>query len=129
MSGRTDRTRMICIVCPLGCELEVEVDSERGEIIDITGFRCSKGREYAIREVTDPRRVLMTIVKVRGGRLPIVSVKTAEPIPKDMLLGAVRAVSRIVVDAPVKVGDTIVGNLLGSGVPVVATNNVRKSSI
>jgi len=129
MGGRTDRTRMICIVCPLGCELEAEVDSERGEIIDIKGFRCSKGREYAIREVTDPRRILMTIVKVKGGNLPVVSVKTAEPVPKDMLLDAVKVISRIVVDAPVKAGDIIFDNLLGTGVSVLATNNVHKASL
>ncbi len=70
----------------------------------------------------------MAIVKVRGGHLPVVSVKTAEPIPKDRLTDAVRAVSRIVLKAPVKVGDTIVKNLLDTGVSVVATNNVHKSS-
>lgn len=129
MSGRTDRTKMICIVCPLGCELEVEVDSESGEVIEIKGSRCAKGREYAIREITDPRRILMTIVKVRGGHLPVVSVKTAQPIPKDMMLGAVRAISRMVVEAPVKIGDIIVGNLLGTGISVVATNNVHTSSL
>jgi len=129
MRGGTDRTRMICIVCPLGCELEVEVDGERGGIVDIKGFRCTKGKEYAIREVTDPRRILMTIVKVRGGHLPVVSVKTEEPVPKDILLDAVKVISKIVVEAPVRVGDTIVRNLLGTGVSVVATNNVHKSSL
>ena len=129
MRGGTDRTRMICIVCPLGCELEVEVDGERGGIVDIKGFRCTKGKEYAIREATDPRRILMTIVKVRGGHLPVVSVKTEEPVPKDILLDAVKVISKIVVEAPVRVGDTIVHNLLGTGVSVVATNNVHKSSL
>lgn len=129
MSGRTERVRMICIVCPLGCELEVEVDGESGEVIEIKGSRCSEGREYGIREVTDPRRILMTVVKVSGGHLPVVSVKTAEPIPKDMMLGAVRAISRTVVEAPVEVGDIIVRDLLGTGVSVVATNSVRRSGL
>lgn len=129
MSEDIGKTKMICIVCPLGCELEAEIDSESGEIIDIKGSRCPKGREYAIREITDPRRILMTIVKVRGGRLPVVSVKTAGPIPKGKLLDAAMAVSQIVVDAPVMVGDTVVDNLLGTGVSVIATNNVHKSSL
>lgn len=129
MSGRTERTKMICIVCPLGCELEVELDGESGEVIEIKGSKCSKGKEYAIREATDPRRILMTIVKLRGGHLPVVSVKTAEPIPKDMMLGAVRAISEILVEAPVEVGDIIVRDLLGTGVSVVATNRVRRSGL
>jgi len=129
MSEEIGKRKMICIVCPLGCELEAEIDGESGEIIDIKGSRCPKGREYAIGEITDPRRILMTIVKVRGGRLPIVSVKTAEPIPKGKLLDASMAVSQIVVDAPVMVGDIIVDNLLGTGVSVIATNNVHKSSL
>lgn len=126
MGENVGRKRMICIVCPVGCELEVEMNEERREIITVKGFRCPEGKDYAIREVSDPRRILMSVVKVRGGHLPVVSVKTAEPIPKSRLVDGARAVSRIVVEAPVKVGDIVVNDLLGTGVSVIATNNVHK---
>ncbi len=127
MNERTQKVRMICIVCPMGCELEAVKKEGTTEIISIEGFRCPKGKEYANREIADPRRVLMTVINVKGGHLPIVSVKTAKPIPKQILVYAVRAVSKIKVDAPINAGDIIINNLLGTGIPVVATNNVGKT--
>jgi len=127
MNQETGKLRMICIVCPLGCELEMETGREPKQIVNIKGSRCSKGKEYAAREAADPRRVLMAVVKVRDGNLPVVSVKTDEPIPKQMLLEAVRAISKIEMEAPVKAGDILIDNLLSTGARVVATNNVRKA--
>ena len=124
MKTKTEKMEMICIVCPLGCKLEASQD-EDGRI-QVKGFRCPKGNEYAKREISDPRRILMMVVRVRGGHLPVVSVKTAEPIPKNVLRDAVAAVSEIEISAPVKAGDPIVDDLLDTGVPVVATNNIRK---
>lgn len=126
MDEEVDKISIICIVCPVGCELEVVRDKEQSRIIDIKGLRCPKGKEYACREVTDPRRVLMAVVKVRDGHLPVVSVKTAEPIPKNRLFDAVKRISRIEVEAPIKLGDIIVDDILGTGVPLIATNNVKK---
>jgi len=127
MSRKTEKLKMICIVCPLGCELEVETGREPKQIVRIKGSRCFKGKEYAAREVTDPRRVLMAVAKVRDGHLPVVSVKTDRPIPKQMLREAVKAISKIEIDAPVKAGDIVIENLLGTGARVVATNNVGKA--
>jgi len=127
MNERTQKVKILCIVCPTGCELEAVKKEGTNEIISIEGSRCPKGKEYANREIADPRRVLITVVNVKGGRLPIVSVKTAKPIPKHMLSDAVRAVSRIEVDAPVNAGDIIINNLLGTGIPVIATNNIGKT--
>jgi len=127
MNVKTVKTKMICIICPLGCELEAEMEKEGKEIISIKGFKCPKGKEYATREITDPRRVLMAVVKVKGGHLPVVSVKTAKPIPKHRLFDAVRVISKIEIKAPIKTGDVIVNNLLGTGIPVIATNNIRKA--
>jgi CxxC motif-containing protein len=127
MNIKTVRTKMICTICPLGCELEAEIQKEGNGIMNIKGFKCPKGKEYATREITDPRRVLMAVVKVKGGHLPAVSVKTAKPIPKHVLFDAVRVISNIEVEAPIKAGDVIVSDIIGTGVPVVATNNIKKS--
>ncbi len=127
MTEGTEKIKIICIVCPTGCELEAEIKKGKNKILSIEGSRCPKGKEYANREITDPRRILMTVVNVKGGHLPIVSVKTAKPIPKHMLSDAVRTISRTKVDAPVNVGDIIIKDLLGTRIPVVATNNVGKT--
>jgi CxxC motif-containing protein len=107
--------------------MEANILKEKNEVLEIKGFRCPKGRDYAEREIVDPRRTLMTVIKVRNGHLPVVSVKTSKPIPKNRLFDAVKAVSKIEVEAPVKIGDIIIDDLLGTGVSVIATNNVKKN--
>ncbi len=113
-----------CIVCPMGCEITVTL--RNNEVISIKGNRCARGAEYAKEEVLEPKRVLMTVIKVRNGDLPVVSVKTSKPIPKKLIPKAVEVLADLEVEAPVRVGDVVVKNLLGLGVDVVATRSVGK---
>ena len=77
---------IICISCPKGCRITVQNRGE--EIISITGNDCPKGIKYAKGEFINPLRILPTTVKVIGGELPLVSVKTEKAIPKRLLLKA-----------------------------------------
>ena len=120
---KEETLKFTCIVCPIGCELIVK--KVGAKIIDIKGYKCPKGKEYAIQEVTNPQRILMTVVKVRGGSLPTVSVKTAKPIPKAKLFEAVKYLSKLELKPPIKIGDVIVDDIVGTGVPIVATRNVN----
>jgi CxxC motif-containing protein len=74
---------LICINCPLGCALTVTL--ENGEVTRVTGNTCPRGEAYARKECTNPTRIVTTTVRVEGGRLPVVSVKTASDIPKEKL--------------------------------------------
>lgn len=53
-----------CIVCPLGCRIQVEM--EGGEIKSVKGYSCSRGLEYAKNEVTMPKRTITTSVRAIG---------------------------------------------------------------
>ena len=108
--------RFTCIVCPLGCSIEVEV--ENGKVKDIKGCRCPRGKEWAVQEVTNPRRVVMSVVPVEGGALPTVSVKTAEPVPKDKIPELMKFLAKLRLKAPVKVGETVAE---WEGIKIVAT--------
>jgi len=114
----------LCIGCPLGCRLEVDEDSQ-GEIIEVRGSSCRKGDRYAAQEHTDPRRNLTTTVAVSGGLWPRLPVKTAGDIPKDLLRDACEELRTVRMQAPVKVGDVVVEDLLGTGCAVVATRDMR----
>ncbi|MEM2150831.1 MAG: DUF1667 domain-containing protein, partial [Candidatus Bathyarchaeia archaeon] len=114
--------RITCIICPLGCALKVLL--KNGEVVSVEGNRCQRGVMYAKDEVK-PKRTLITVVKVYGGALPVVSVKISKPIPKDLIPEAMKAVSKVSVRAPVKIGDVIIKNLLGLGVDVIATRDVE----
>jgi CxxC motif-containing protein len=115
---------IICIICPRGCRIRVEKD-ERGRI-KVSGYGCPRGREYAIQEITNPQRILISVVKCIDGDLPVVSVKTDKPIPRDKLVEASKILANIVVKAPVNIGDVILEDLLGLGVRVVATRPCKR---
>lgn len=115
--------KLICIGCPLGCELTAQV--EGGEVREVTGNTCPNGERYARKELTNPTRILTTTVRVRGGTLPVVSVKTAGDIPKEALLRCVETLRDLEVPAPVTLGQVIVPDILGTGVDLVATKSVE----
>ncbi len=113
---------LTCIGCPLGCAITLEMDGDA--ILSITGNSCKIGENHARKEMTDPTRIVTSTVKVTGGRLPVVSVKTAADIPKDKIFDCVRALQTVQIAAPVSIGQVIVPDILGTGVDIVATRNV-----
>ncbi len=111
-----------CISCPIGCEVSLEVENE--EIIDISGNKCPRGIDYVKGEYFNPTRILPTTVRVKGGVLPLVPVKTANPIPKDLLEEAMKELAKVELKAPVKLGQVVIENILETGVDVVATRDL-----
>ncbi|MEM3478644.1 MAG: DUF1667 domain-containing protein [Candidatus Bathyarchaeia archaeon] len=95
-----------------------------GKVVLVEGNRCQRGVTYAHSEVK-PKRALITVVKVHGGVLPVVSVKTSKPIPKDLIPEAMKAISKISVKAPIKIGDVIIKDLFSLGVDIIATREVE----
>ena len=113
-----EKRDLTCIGCPLGCQITVTM--ENGEVTDVKGNTCPRGDKYAREEVTNPTRVVTSIVKVEGGNLAAVSVKT-----KEKIFDILDEIKPVVVKAPVKIGDVIVPNVAGTGVDVIATKNIQ----
>lgn len=114
---------LTCIGCPLGCLVTVEL--ENGEVISVTGNTCKRGDDYVRKEVTSPTRIVTSTVKVIGGNAVTVSVKTKSDIPKDKIFDCVKALKEVEVAAPVAIGDVVLENVVGTGVDIVATKNVK----
>ena len=117
-----DKTKMTCIVCPLGCEITVTTDS--GKITDITGNSCKRGEAYARTEITDPRRTLTTTMRVSGGSRPLVPVKSSQPIQQPRLLDCMRVIDTVRANAPVRIGDVLITDICNTGVDIIATDDV-----
>lgn len=98
-------SELICTCCPNGCAL-VPGQSEDGALA-IEGALCKRGIEFGIAELTDPRRTLTTTVRVSGGRYPLVSVRSAEPVRKAELIGIVKNLREVTLLAPVHCGDDV----------------------
>jgi CxxC motif-containing protein len=116
-------TGYLCIGCPLGCRLEVE-EGDHGEIVEVRGFSCRKGRDFAVAEHTHPTRMVTTTVAVQGGRWARLPVRTVDPVPKDQVAALCTALRTVTVRAPVRLGDVIVADALGTGVDVVASRDL-----
>ncbi len=117
-----ERMVLTCISCPIGCEVEFEVQDN--EIKNIEGNRCPRGKDYVQEEYFNPTRILPTTVRVKNGILPLVPVKTLKPIPKDLLEEAMVELAKVELEAPVRVGQVVLENILDTGVDVVATRNL-----
>ncbi|CEP79880.1 DUF1667 domain-containing protein [Paraclostridium sordellii] len=110
-----------CTVCPMGCSLVVsKVDGE----YKVEGNTCKRGAKYGVEEVTNPRRVITTTVKLNGSYLNLLPVKTNDSIPKELMFDIMKLLDNVVVNAPVNVGDIIIKDVLGTGVDVVSAKSM-----
>jgi CxxC motif-containing protein len=119
----TTTTTYLCIGCPLGCRLEVDED-DANAIVEVRGYDCKRGREYAQQEHTDPRRTVTTSISVRDGRWARLPVKTTTPVPKRLVRDVNAAIQRLTLTAPVKLGQVVLRDVLGTGADVVATRDM-----
>lgn len=118
-----EKRELICINCPLGCNLEVFIN---GDNIRVTGNSCKRGETYGIKECTNPTRIVTTTVFVKNGTEEVLPVKTERDIPKDKIFDCIRALKDVVAEAPVNIGDVIVYDILGTGVNITATKSISK---
>ena len=107
---------LTCIVCPLGCRMTVEKD---GDNFIVTGNTCPRGKEYAVKELTNPVRTLTTTVRFTDGKFA--PVKTNLPIPKDMILECMKIINNYYGTSDKKEGTVIIENILGTGADIIIT--------
>ena len=110
---------LICIVCPKGCPMKVELNGK--EILSVEGFTCPRGKKYAIDECTHPMRTVTTTARTdRGG---VIAVKTDKTIPKEKMFDLMREINRATVKLPARIGDIVLQNVVGTDANVVVTAN------
>jgi len=122
MSDRSVLDRLTCVLCPVGCELEVRKD-EAGEL-DVQGNQCDKGVPFAVEEILHPKRNLATSIPVRGTASKMVSVRLSGPVPREMIFPILAEIARLRPEAPVRRGQVLIADVLGTGVDVIATRTV-----
>lgn len=115
-------SKLICTVCPKGCEIIIlEKDGGKHEIYK---NKCEKGKEYVLQEIKNPLRIFTTTVKVKGGNLSRIAVRSKEPVPKDIVVKLIKPLRKIEVTAPINKGDIIVKNILGLDIDIVASRSI-----
>jgi CxxC motif-containing protein len=112
---------LVCIVCPMGCRLTLEAEAGGWRV---EGSTCERGRAYAVQETTAPVRTLTSTVRIEGGRLPRLPVRTSAPVPKAKLAACMGVIDRVTARSPVAMGEVLVHDLLGTGADLVASRSL-----
>ena len=71
---------LICVQCPLGCQLTVEYDGEHEPVV--TGNTCKNGAMYGKSEVTDSAPHADHLCKGGGGHGGPFRCEAHSPFPK-----------------------------------------------
>ena len=109
-----------CITCPTGCKLTI---TGEGSDISVEGNGCNRGLDFAIAEMTNPTRSLTTTVRTTFSDVPALPVRTEFEIPKGKIMEAMSELKRVVIAHKMDCGDTVLENIAGSGVRVIATSD------
>jgi len=75
-------------------------------------------------EMTDPRRMVATTIKVKNGFHPLLPVYTEQPVPKPLIPQVLAEIRKVEVTAPVKMKSVILENVLGTGINVLASRDM-----
>lgn len=126
----TETLQFNCTTCPSECLLTVEVERDADgavvEVRSVTGNSCPRGDTFAHQELTCPMRVLTTTVAVSGGNEALLPVRTTEAIPLELHAQAMNLIRGLVVEAPIRMGDVILPNLLDTNINLVASMDVTQ---
>lgn len=118
-----------CTTCPSECLLTVEIErDDNGNVArvrSVTGNSCPRGDKFAHQEPTCPMRVLTTTVAVYGGDEALLPVRTAEAIPLALHAQAMALIRGLVVNAPIRMGDVVLPNLLDTNINLVASMDIE----
>jgi len=117
-----ETTELICITCPMGCTLDVTHEGDT--IVEVDGATCKRGENYAQEELTNPQRMVTTTVRVAGGLHPLVPVYTSAPIPKARIFDLLEEIRKVEVQAPVKMGEAVLEDVVGTDVKVLASRDM-----
>ena len=111
---------LICIVCPRGCHLNIDENK------NVTGNGCPRGVNYAINEVTCPKRMVTSTVKIISEDFVRLPVMTSKEINKDQIFAVMEEINKVCVKAPIKMREIIIKNVLNTGVDIISTREVIK---
>lgn len=118
----TTMEKVICTTCPKGCTLEVTRDG--ATVVSILNG-CKRGHEYARQELTDPRRMVATTVRIDGGVHPLLPVYTSAPFPNPRIPELLKTLREVELQAPVKMGIPVLRNVLGTGIDILASRDMK----
>ena len=121
---RLEEKEITCVICPNSCRLTVWRDAKTNEVM-VKGYECPRGKNYGFNEYTNPVRMLITTMRIEGGTLPVIPIRSEKELPKSQIFNAIRVVNDHACYAPVKMGDIVIKNILDTGVDIIASRDME----
>ncbi|MDY0345965.1 MAG: DUF1667 domain-containing protein [Bacilli bacterium] len=118
------KKRLTCIVCPNGCQLEIDTLSHA-----VTGNKCPRGVTFAINELTNPIRSITTTVRTNLPEYPVISVRTDGEIAKDKIDALINLLRNVLIKEYLPIKTIIVHNIFGTDVNVITTAKMQKGDM
>jgi CxxC motif-containing protein len=115
--------KVICVTCPKGCTLIVTRDGQT--VIDVESG-CKRGHDYAQQELTDPRRMVASSVRLKGGLHPLLPVYTSAPFPKPRIPELLSLLRKVEITTPVNLDQVVLENVLGTGINIHASREMKE---
>ncbi len=114
---------LVCIVCPKGCTMHIEQENDGYKV---SGNTCKRGAQFAISEMTEPKRTICTTVRTVFPQTPVLPVRVSAEIPKDKIFDVMHEINSVVLEKPVSRGDVILKNVLNLGADIIATSDLLR---
>lgn len=114
--------RLTCLLCPIGCDLEVR---REGAAVEVRGHQCDKGVGFAEEEVLRPKRNLATSVPARDSESRMISVRLSDRVLRAAIFPILAEIAKLRPALPVRRGQVLIVDVLGTGVDVIATRTVE----
>ena len=121
---KKETKQLICVNCPKGCRITVTMEGEKA--VEVTGYSCENGKNYAMQESVCPMRILTTTVKITQSTLRVLPVMSEKEIPLHVWRQAMEEVKSVCVEAPVSIGQIILEDLCGTGVRLIASRSMKR---
>jgi len=123
---KTAKKKIRCIVCPEGCAMLAEYEAGSKKIISLEGNNCRKGIKFAEAEITNPLRLLTTTISIDSRISQRLPVRSNTPAPKEKIAPMLKAVKKVGAKAPIKMGEIIMADVLGTGVDIISSATVEE---
>jgi CxxC motif-containing protein len=119
-----EKRHFVCVVCPIGCEIDVVHDGEK--IISMEGNKCEKSEEFVSQELIEPMRILTTTIRIEGARWAVIPVRSDKAVPKRLFPRIMKQLRRIRLQAPVIILNVVVKDVLNTGANIIATRTMPR---
>lgn len=115
---------LTCIVCPNGCS--IKIDNEDGKWL-VEGNLCSRGKEFAVGEMTNPKRSICSTVRTVYKGMPRLPVRTDGEVPLKSIFNVMGSINKVTLDHKVHTGEVIIEDVCGTGINIISTRDMYEN--